>query len=173
MSSSPRPSTLELMGIRFRLGLLMQAPPQSLRTTGLISLLGLTVRAFCFSRSGAQTECSLTRHKQMAAAVSQHPTMDAIRFGLQPESWIPKALLANSRELQTNSLCNDAVSLLCGSCPRPFDMPVFFGRDLSRFSDFISAWYGSSPLLRAPSQVCFRFRYQWVLRLPAHTDSCR
>ncbi|KAK8139285.1 amidase signature enzyme [Apiospora sp. TS-2023a] len=31
-----------------------------------------------------------------------------------------------------------------------FDMPVFFGRDLSKFPTFISAWYGDSPMLRAP-----------------------
>jgi hypothetical protein len=32
-------------------------------------------------------------------------------------------------------------------------MPVFFGRDISRFSEFISVWYGNSPMLRAPSKV--------------------
>lgn len=36
---------------------------------------------------------------------------------------------------------------------RQFDMPVFFGRDLSRFSEFISVWYGNSPMLRSPSKV--------------------
>ncbi|OQE19215.1 hypothetical protein PENFLA_c019G02415 [Penicillium flavigenum] len=33
-----------------------------------------------------------------------------------------------------------------------FDMSVFFGKDLSRFSEFIAVWYGSSPLLRTPSE---------------------
>lgn len=33
-------------------------------------------------------------------------------------------------------------------------MPVFFGRDISRFSEFISVWYGDAPMLRAPSKVC-------------------
>ncbi|KAF2753095.1 amidase [Pseudovirgaria hyperparasitica] len=32
-----------------------------------------------------------------------------------------------------------------------FDMPVFFGRDQTKFSDFIKVWYGHSPLLRMPS----------------------
>jgi len=32
-------------------------------------------------------------------------------------------------------------------------MPVFFGRDVSKFADFISVWYGSSPVLRQPSNV--------------------
>ncbi|PGH19536.1 hypothetical protein AJ80_03871 [Polytolypa hystricis UAMH7299] len=36
-----------------------------------------------------------------------------------------------------------------------FDMPVFFGRDLSRFSDFIFVWYGNSPILRTPSESVF------------------
>ncbi|KAM7205138.1 amidase [Naviculisporaceae sp. PSN 640] len=29
-----------------------------------------------------------------------------------------------------------------------FDMPVFFGRSISRFPDFVSTWYGKSPMLR-------------------------
>ncbi|KAK4145056.1 amidase [Dichotomopilus funicola] len=29
-----------------------------------------------------------------------------------------------------------------------FDMPVFFGRDISTFAQFISVWYGESPMLR-------------------------
>lgn len=32
-------------------------------------------------------------------------------------------------------------------------MPVFFGRDISRFSEFISVWYGNSPTLRTPLKV--------------------
>ncbi|KAM7188406.1 amidase [Rhypophila sp. PSN 637] len=32
-----------------------------------------------------------------------------------------------------------------------FDMPVFFGRSISRFPDFISTWYGTSPMLRPGS----------------------
>ena len=32
-------------------------------------------------------------------------------------------------------------------------MPVFYGRDLSKCSEFISVWYGNSPILRAPSKV--------------------
>lgn len=36
---------------------------------------------------------------------------------------------------------------------RKFDMPVFFGRDFSRFSELISVWYGNSPMLRTPSKV--------------------
>ncbi|CAG9945990.1 unnamed protein product [Clonostachys rosea f. rosea IK726] len=32
-----------------------------------------------------------------------------------------------------------------------FDMPGFFGRDLAKFKDVISVWYGDSPLLRQPS----------------------
>jgi hypothetical protein len=32
-------------------------------------------------------------------------------------------------------------------------MPVFFGRDINRFTHFISTWYGESPMLRAPSTV--------------------
>lgn len=36
---------------------------------------------------------------------------------------------------------------------RQFDMPVFFGRNLSRFSEFISVWYGNSPMLRTTSKV--------------------
>lgn len=36
---------------------------------------------------------------------------------------------------------------------RQFDMPVFFGRDLSRFPEFIDVWYGNSPLLKMPSKV--------------------
>ncbi|KAK4228545.1 amidase [Podospora fimiseda] len=34
-----------------------------------------------------------------------------------------------------------------GQFPK-FDMPVFFGRDISTFSRFISVWYGDSPMLR-------------------------
>ncbi|KDN68942.1 hypothetical protein CSUB01_09360 [Colletotrichum sublineola] len=40
-----------------------------------------------------------------------------------------------------------------------FDMPVFFGRDISRFTDFISVWYGDSPMLRPPSQTRFKIVY--------------
>ncbi|EEQ86219.2 amidase [Blastomyces dermatitidis ER-3] len=45
-----------------------------------------------------------------------------------------------------------------GQFPK-FDMPVFFGRDLSRFSDFISVWYGDSPDLRKPSRFPVRILY--------------
>lgn len=31
-----------------------------------------------------------------------------------------------------------------------FDMPVFFGRHISKFTDFITTWYGDSGLLRNP-----------------------
>ncbi|OQD66177.1 hypothetical protein PENPOL_c005G02364 [Penicillium polonicum] len=34
-----------------------------------------------------------------------------------------------------------------------FDMPVFFGRDISRFAEFISVWYGDSPMHRAPGKA--------------------
>lgn len=34
-----------------------------------------------------------------------------------------------------------------------FDMPAFFGRDIFRFSYFISVWYGESPMLRTPSSL--------------------
>jgi len=47
-------------------------------------------------------------------------------------------------------------------------MPVFFGRDISQFSDFISVWYGSSPMLRQPSKVDPR---PLSLRLASHTHS--
>ncbi|KAJ9493640.1 hypothetical protein H2202_010884 [Exophiala xenobiotica] len=40
-----------------------------------------------------------------------------------------------------------------------FDMPVFFGRDLSRFFDFISVWYGESPMLRTPSELPVKILY--------------
>ncbi|OHE97502.1 glutamyl-tRNA(Gln) amidotransferase [Colletotrichum orchidophilum] len=40
-----------------------------------------------------------------------------------------------------------------------FDMPVFFGRDISRFADFISVWYGDSPMLRQPSQARVKIVY--------------
>ncbi|KAF2120079.1 amidase [Lophiotrema nucula] len=40
-----------------------------------------------------------------------------------------------------------------------FDMPVFFGRNISRFSDFISVWYGDSPMLRKPSKVAVKILY--------------
>lgn len=40
-----------------------------------------------------------------------------------------------------------------------FDMPVFFGRNISRFSEFISVWYGDSPMLRAPSQAHVKILY--------------
>jgi hypothetical protein len=40
-----------------------------------------------------------------------------------------------------------------------FDMPVFFGRDLRRFSEFISTWYGGSPLLQNPSNVSTQFHF--------------
>lgn len=36
---------------------------------------------------------------------------------------------------------------------RLFDMPVFFARDLSKLSNFISVWYGHSAELRAPSNI--------------------
>ncbi|KAF2240746.1 amidase [Trematosphaeria pertusa] len=40
-----------------------------------------------------------------------------------------------------------------------FDMPVFYGRDISRFSEFISVWYGDSPTLRAPSEMPVEILY--------------
>ncbi|KAJ5093003.1 amidase [Penicillium angulare] len=40
-----------------------------------------------------------------------------------------------------------------------FDMPVFFGRDLSRFPEFIDVWYGKSPLLKAPSKLPIKILY--------------
>lgn len=56
---------------------------------------------------------------------------------------------------------------------RLFDRPVFFGRDLSRFSDFISVWYGDLPLLRTPSDGCSQFQHITLLCLPTHTHSHR
>lgn len=40
-----------------------------------------------------------------------------------------------------------------------FDMPVFFGRDISKFSDFISVWYGDFPMLEVPSQKPIKILY--------------
>ncbi|PSN64375.1 hypothetical protein BS50DRAFT_590198 [Corynespora cassiicola Philippines] len=40
-----------------------------------------------------------------------------------------------------------------------FDMPVFFGRDISRFSKSIPAWYRDSPMLRVPSQSPVKILY--------------
>jgi len=34
-------------------------------------------------------------------------------------------------------------------------MPVFFGRDISRFPEFISVWYRDSPKPRIPDSVFF------------------
>lgn len=34
-------------------------------------------------------------------------------------------------------------------------MPGFFARDLSRFPDVMSVWYGDSPMLHAPAEVGF------------------
>ncbi|KAJ5728212.1 amidase [Penicillium malachiteum] len=38
-----------------------------------------------------------------------------------------------------------------GNFPQ-FDMPMFFGRDISRFPEFIDVWYGNSPMLKAPTK---------------------
>ncbi|OAA70229.1 amidase [Cordyceps fumosorosea ARSEF 2679] len=40
-----------------------------------------------------------------------------------------------------------------------FDMPVFFGRDISKFPDFISTWYGDSPMLRSPDAPTVEILY--------------
>ncbi|KAJ5697591.1 amidase, partial [Penicillium malachiteum] len=40
-----------------------------------------------------------------------------------------------------------------------FDMPVFFGRDVSQFSEFISVWYGDSPMHRAPIKASVKILY--------------
>ncbi|KAK2591957.1 hypothetical protein QQS21_010363, partial [Conoideocrella luteorostrata] len=40
-----------------------------------------------------------------------------------------------------------------------FDMPVFFGRAISKVPDFISTWYGQSPMLRQPSKMPIRVLY--------------
>ncbi|KAJ4135095.1 hypothetical protein NW768_004710 [Fusarium equiseti] len=40
-----------------------------------------------------------------------------------------------------------------------FDMPVFFGRDITKFPDFISVWYGDSPMLKAPSKAPLKVLY--------------
>ncbi|TAQ88994.1 hypothetical protein B7494_g2658 [Chlorociboria aeruginascens] len=40
-----------------------------------------------------------------------------------------------------------------------FDMPVLFGRDISKFSEFISVWYGTSPMLRSPSKAQVKILY--------------
>jgi len=42
-------------------------------------------------------------------------------------------------------------------------MPVFFGRDISRFSEFISVWYGDSPKLRIPDSVSPKFKLLFPL----------
>ncbi|KAJ5471030.1 amidase [Penicillium desertorum] len=55
----------------------------------------------------------------------------------------------------TGIMDTDGVS---GQFPQ-FDMPVFFGRDISRFAGFITVWYGSSPLLRTPSVLPVRILY--------------
>ncbi|PVH72140.1 amidase [Cadophora sp. DSE1049] len=40
-----------------------------------------------------------------------------------------------------------------------FDMPAFFNRDMSKFSAFISVWYGKSPMIRAPSKASIKILY--------------
>ncbi|RHZ68074.1 hypothetical protein CDV55_107783 [Aspergillus turcosus] len=40
-----------------------------------------------------------------------------------------------------------------------FDMPVFFGRDISRFSGFISTWYGHALSRREPEKGSIRILY--------------
>ncbi|KAJ5715484.1 amidase [Penicillium malachiteum] len=45
-----------------------------------------------------------------------------------------------------------------GTFPQ-FDMPVFFGRDLTRFPEFINVWYGNSELLQKQSQQKLRILY--------------
>ncbi|KAF4764335.1 hypothetical protein HAV15_000346 [Penicillium sp. str.  len=42
---------------------------------------------------------------------------------------------------------------------RQFDMPVFSGRDISRFAEFISVWYGDSPTHRAPGKASVKILY--------------
>jgi hypothetical protein len=42
-------------------------------------------------------------------------------------------------------------------------MPVFFGRDISRFSKFISVWYGDSPKLRDPFNVPAKYKLLYPL----------
>ncbi|KAI1130119.1 amidase [Nemania abortiva] len=40
-----------------------------------------------------------------------------------------------------------------------FDMPGFFGRDLARFPEIISVWYGKSPMLLPPLKTPVRILY--------------
>ncbi|KAI1058905.1 hypothetical protein LB507_004038 [Fusarium sp. FIESC RH6] len=40
-----------------------------------------------------------------------------------------------------------------------FDMPVFFGRDITKFTNFISVWYGDSQMLKAPSKAPVKILY--------------
>ena len=50
--------------------------------------------------------------------------------------WVPPKLYS---EANTDFAASISGSSTC---------PLFFGRDISRFSEFISVWYGSSPMLK-------------------------
>ncbi|KAM0430141.1 hypothetical protein ACHAPT_006149 [Fusarium lateritium] len=55
----------------------------------------------------------------------------------------------------TGIMNNDGV---VGQFPE-FDMPGFFGRDITKFTKFISVWYGNSPRLRAPPKAPVKILY--------------
>lgn len=101
----------------------------------------------------AITRSLLTRLQRTVADASLHLTMVAFLSAQLQGSWTLKVLFLSFRELSPRS---QTLWLRCSWIDREFDMPVFFGRDISRFQHFIYAWYGDSPLLRKPLRVSVR-----------------
>lgn len=87
----------------------------------------------------------------MAVAASRRNITAAFPSAHPQGLWIPPALWDSSRvytDILTETEGTDT------NWPSSlFDMPVFFGRDLGRFPEFISAWYGKSPDLRPLSDA--------------------
>jgi hypothetical protein len=86
----------------------------------------------------------------MAAGGNLCTTTGASQFVHQLELRILRESLVNSRAyyyIETSHNRNLMISL------RKFDMPVFFGRDISRFFEFNLGVVWSSPMPRTPSNV--------------------
>lgn len=136
------------MDIRYRLEAAMEVLQAWAHMTGLISPLDLTVRILKLQRE----RYLLTRYQPTEAVANLHTTMGASQFAHQQESWILTGSSVNFRAYTPPKSTKRKTPTLWLPF-RQFDMPVLFGRDLSRFSEFISVWYGDSPMLRTPSKV--------------------
>ena len=95
----------------------------------------------------------------MAVVGNRHTGWHVLPFDQQPAFSTHVALHPSARKPSSSHL-----GLAIDLSSRFFDVPTFFGRDISRFREFASHWYGDSPKL-AKSVSLPKVSFKHLLRL--------